>query len=41
MKDEDGFDRDIYKAWMSYREAVESDIAAAILVLAGMLKEGI
>ena len=35
MKDEDGFDRDIY------REAVESDIAAAILVLAGMLKEGI
>ena len=40
MRDKEGFNREIFQAWMSYRQAVENDIAAAILALSDILKEG-
>ena len=39
MREDEDFDRKIFKKWKSYREAVENDVAAAILVLSDILNE--
>ncbi len=39
MREEEDFDRKIFRMWKNYREAVENGVAAAILVLSDILNE--